>query len=77
MTIDPTARAPEALSRGDWIVEQPEQVAAEIARGFEQAEQGELVDGDIALEALRQCWAERLRPQRPLPDGSSSVRSDF
>jgi predicted transcriptional regulator len=51
----------EQLSLEDWMVEQREAVAAQIEKGFAQAERGELVDGDTALEMLRQRRAERLR----------------
>jgi predicted transcriptional regulator len=45
------------------MVEQREAVAAHIETGFAQAERGELIDGDAALEMLRQRRAERLKPQ--------------
>jgi len=38
-------------------------VAAHIAAGFAQAERGELIDGDAAVEQLRRRRAERLNPQ--------------
>jgi Arc/MetJ-type ribon-helix-helix transcriptional regulator len=47
----------------DWMLEQREAVAAQIENGFAQAERGELVDGDAALEMLRRRRAERLKPQ--------------
>jgi predicted transcriptional regulator len=35
------------------MVEQQEQIAAHIERGFVQAARGELIDGDAAIEMLR------------------------
>ncbi len=45
----------------DWLAEQREAVAAQIARGFAQAERGELVDGKAAIEKLHQRRAARLK----------------
>jgi predicted transcriptional regulator len=45
------------------MVEQREAVAAHIEAGFAQAERGELIDGDAALEMLRQRRAERLQSE--------------
>ena len=53
----------EQLQLDDWMVEQREAVAAHIETGFAQAERGELIDGDAAVEMLRQRRAERLKPQ--------------
>jgi Arc/MetJ-type ribon-helix-helix transcriptional regulator len=53
----------EQLHREDWLVEQREAVGARIAEGFAQAERGELMDGDTAVEMLRQRRAERLKTQ--------------
>jgi Arc/MetJ-type ribon-helix-helix transcriptional regulator len=53
----------EQLQLEDWMVERREAVAAHIETGFAQAERGELIDGDAALEMLRQRRAERLKPQ--------------
>ena len=53
----------EQLQLEDWMVEQHEAVAAHIEKGFAQAERGELIDGDDAVEVLRQRRAERLKPQ--------------
>jgi hypothetical protein len=36
-------------------------VAAQIATGFAQAERGELMDGDVAIEMLHQRRAARLQ----------------
>jgi len=47
----------------DWMVEQRDAVAAHIATGFAQAERGELMDGDAAVEMLRHRRAERLKSQ--------------
>ena len=54
----------EQLQFEDWMLEQREAVAAHIETGFAQAERGELIDGDAAIEMLRQRRAERLKPQR-------------
>ena len=53
----------EQLALGDWMLDRREAVAAHIEKGFAQAERGELIDGDTAVEKLRQRRAERLRPQ--------------
>lgn len=53
----------EQLQLEDWMVEQREAVAAHIETGFAQAERGELIDADAAVEMLRQRRAERLKPQ--------------
>ena len=53
----------ERLDLEDWMVEQRERVAAHIETGFAQAERGELIDGDAAVETLRQRRAQRLKPQ--------------
>jgi Arc/MetJ-type ribon-helix-helix transcriptional regulator len=52
----------EQLDLGDWMLEQRESVAAHIDKGFAQAERGELVDADAAIEKLRKCRTERLNP---------------
>jgi Arc/MetJ-type ribon-helix-helix transcriptional regulator len=53
----------EQLQLEDWMIEQREAVAAHIETGFAQAERGELIDGNAAVEMLRQRRAERLKPQ--------------
>ncbi len=53
----------EQLQLEDWMIEQREAVAAHIEKGFAQAERGELIDGDAAVEMLRQRRDERLKPQ--------------
>jgi Arc/MetJ-type ribon-helix-helix transcriptional regulator len=53
----------EQLQLEDWMVEQREAVDAHIETGFAQAERGELIDGDAAVEILRRRRAERLKPQ--------------
>ena len=53
----------EQLDLEDWMLGQREEVAAHIATGFAQAERGELIDGDAAVERLRRRRAERLNPQ--------------
>jgi antitoxin ParD1/3/4 len=46
-----------------WMLDERESIAAHIAMGFEQAERGELIDGDAAVEMLRQRRAARLIPR--------------
>jgi Arc/MetJ-type ribon-helix-helix transcriptional regulator len=53
----------EQLDFEDWMFAQREALAAHIARGFAQAERGELIDGNAAVEMLRQRRAERFKPQ--------------
>jgi Arc/MetJ-type ribon-helix-helix transcriptional regulator len=53
----------EQLDLEDWMLEQREAVAAHIEAGFAQAERGELIDGDAAVEMLRQRRAERLKSE--------------
>lgn len=53
----------EQLDLEDWMLEERDAVAAHIKTGFAQAERGELIDGDAAVEMLRQRRAERLTPQ--------------
>jgi Arc/MetJ-type ribon-helix-helix transcriptional regulator len=52
----------EQLQLEDWMVAQRQSLAAHIATGFAQAEWGELIDGDAAVEMLRQRRTERLNP---------------
>jgi len=52
----------EQLHFEDWMIEEREAIASHIETGFAQAERGELIDGDVALEMLRQRRAERLKP---------------
>jgi len=53
----------EQLDLEGWMLEEREAVAAHIQTGFGQAERGELVDGDAAVEMLRQRRAARLNLQ--------------
>jgi len=53
----------EQLDLEDWMLEEREGVAAHIRAGFAQAERGELIAGDVALEMLRRRRAERIKPQ--------------
>jgi hypothetical protein len=50
----------EQLDLEDWMIGQREEVAAHIAAGFAEAEHGDLIDGDAAVEVLRRRRAERL-----------------
>jgi hypothetical protein len=42
----------------DWMLEDRDAVATHIQTGFEQAERGELIEVDAALEKLRRRRAE-------------------
>jgi Arc/MetJ-type ribon-helix-helix transcriptional regulator len=53
----------EQLDLEDWMIENREAVAAHIEKGFLQAERGELIDGDAAVEMLRKRHAQRLKTQ--------------
>ena len=52
----------EQLDLEDWMFERRETIAAQVEKGFVQAERGELTDGNVALEMLRRRRAERLKP---------------
>lgn len=53
----------EQLDLEAWMLEQREAVAAPIEKGFVQAERGESIDGDAAVEMLRQRRSARLNPR--------------
>jgi hypothetical protein len=53
----------EQLDLEDWMLEQRAAIASHIEKGLYQAERGQLIEGDAAVEALRQRRAERLKPQ--------------
>lgn len=53
----------EQLETEDWMVEQRDEIEAHLARGFAQAQRGELIDGDKVREILRQRRAERAKPR--------------
>ena len=53
----------EQLDLGDWMLGRHQEIAAQIAAGFAQAERGELMDGDAAVETLRQRRTTRLKPR--------------
>ena len=50
----------EQLDLEDWMLEHREAITAHIANGFAQAERGELKDGEVAIQTLRQ---RRLKPR--------------
>ena len=50
----------EQQKNGDWMLAERESVAAHIAKGFAQAERGELVDAEEAARTLRERRAKRL-----------------
>ena len=54
----------EQLELEDWMFEQRETIGAHIEKGFAQAERGELIDGDTAVDMLRQRRVARLKPER-------------
>ena len=56
----------EQIDREDWMLEERAAIAAHIKTGFAQAERGESIDGDAAVEMLRQRRAERLNPAQPI-----------
>lgn len=49
----------EQLRNGDWMVANKEAIAAQIEEGFGQAERGELVDAEQAIQILRDRRAKR------------------
>lgn len=53
----------EQLDLEGWMLEEREAVAVQIGKGFAQAERGELIDGDAAMEMLRQRRSDRLKLQ--------------
>jgi Arc/MetJ-type ribon-helix-helix transcriptional regulator len=53
----------EQLHYEDWMGEQRQALACQIATGFAQAEQGQLLDGEEAVRILRQRRAERLKTE--------------
>ena len=53
----------EQIDREDWMLEERAAIAAHIKTGFAQAERGESIDGDAAVEMLRQRRAARLNAQ--------------
>jgi predicted transcriptional regulator len=48
----------EQLEPTDWMLDQREAVAPHIEKGFAQAERGELIDCDAAVEMLQQRRSE-------------------
>jgi Arc/MetJ-type ribon-helix-helix transcriptional regulator len=53
----------EQLDREKWMLEDRDAVSAHIDKGFSQAISGELVDLDVAIDALRARRAGRLKPR--------------
>lgn len=51
----------EQLELEDWMIGQRDANAAHIEKGFSQAERGELIDGDAAIEILRKRRTERQK----------------
>ena len=52
------------LHNEDWMMEQRDALASQIATGFAQAQEGQLMDGEDAIRMLRQRRAERLKTQK-------------
>ncbi len=52
------------LNNEDWLAEQREALAAKIALGFAQSERGEVMDGDGAVEMLRQRRRDQAKPRK-------------
>jgi Arc/MetJ-type ribon-helix-helix transcriptional regulator len=52
----------EQIQLQEWMLERRHELASHIAAGFAQAERGELVDGEAALELLRRRRSERRKP---------------
>jgi Arc/MetJ-type ribon-helix-helix transcriptional regulator len=52
----------EQLELQGWILGDRERLAGQIEAGFRQAERGELIDGDIAIENLRRRRDQQLKP---------------
>jgi Arc/MetJ-type ribon-helix-helix transcriptional regulator len=53
----------EQIDSSDWLIEERDAIAAQIATGFAQAERGELIESDVAIELLRQRRLGRSSPQ--------------
>ncbi|HWD97685.1 MAG TPA: hypothetical protein VG345_01550 [Bryobacteraceae bacterium] len=51
----------EQLQLQDWMQADRECIATQVSIGFMQAESGDLIDEDIAVEMLRSRRAERLK----------------
>ena len=49
----------EQYWNGDWMLADREAIAAHIAEGFAQAERGELIDPDRAIQILQEHRAKR------------------
>ena len=49
----------EQYRNEDWMADKKEAVAAQIAEGFAQAERGELVDAEQAIQLLEDRKAQR------------------
>jgi Arc/MetJ-type ribon-helix-helix transcriptional regulator len=52
----------EQIQLQEWMLERRHELAGHIAAGFAQAERGELMDGEAALELLRKRRSERQKP---------------
>jgi Arc/MetJ-type ribon-helix-helix transcriptional regulator len=53
----------EQIDSSDWLIEERDAIATQIATGFAQAERGELIESDVAMEMLRQRRLRRSSPQ--------------
>ncbi len=51
----------ERLDLEDRLLDERASIAAQIGKGFAEAESGQLIDGDAAIETLRQRRAMRIK----------------
>jgi hypothetical protein len=49
----------EQYRNEDWLVADKKAIAAQIEEGFRQAEQGDLLDGDQAMQMLQERRSKR------------------
>jgi hypothetical protein len=50
------------LALEDWMLDERAAVAAHIEKGFAEAGRGELIDGSVAIQILRERRLKRLQP---------------
>ena len=49
----------DQLDQEDWMIENREAIAAQIEEGIQQAQRGELIDGEDVIRMLRERRARR------------------
>jgi antitoxin ParD1/3/4 len=54
----------EQLQLQEWTLSERDSIAAEISAGFAEAERGQLIDADVAIETLRKRRVERLNARK-------------